>query len=211
MNLFPQGGPYAGLYNIDFKIKSGDKVLDVGSGNKPFPQATHLIDMYDTEEQRHGVELVIGDRELIEGDVCDVLKLYPDNHFDFCYSSHTFEHIKDLPLALDLISKKCKRGFYALPGSDFELFTALEHYGHVNLCRQTNGELHITKRPSNTVIENFGRIYEDIANANFLNFRDLWENDYRFIWEIRHYWEDKIKYRYYGKPEELFNQVRFFE
>lgn len=210
MNLFPQGGPYAGLYNIDFNIKPDDLVLDVGSGNKPFPQATHLIDMPDTKNQRHGQELSIGRRELIEGDVCDILGDFPDNHFDFCYSSHTFEHIKDLPLALDLISAKCKRGFYALPGSDFEFFTTENHFGHVNLCRQMGNVLHITKRPANTIINELGRIYGKIANDNLGGFHHMWENEFRFIWEIRHYWEDGISYKVWDNPADLFPQVKYF-
>lgn len=211
MNLFPQGGSYAGLYNIDFNIKNGDKVLDVGSGNKPYPMATHLIDMFDTPEQRHNANLVVGDRELIAGDVCDVLLDFPDNHFDFCYSSHTFEHIEDLPKALDLISAKCKRGFYALPGSDFEFFTTEDHFGHVNLCRQYGSVLHIAKRPSNTVIDRFGEIYGEIANNNLNNFRNMWENEFRFIWEIRHYWEDNIDYRVYDNPVDLYPQLKYFK
>jgi hypothetical protein len=210
VNLFPQGGAYAGLYNIDFKFKNDDKILDVGSGNKPFPRATHLIDMPNTAEQRHNQSLIVGNRELIEGDVCEVLSNFPDNYFDFCYSSHTFEHIEDLPKALELISAKCKRGFYALPGSDFEFFTAEEHFNHINLCRQMGNVLHIAKRPPNTVIDQFGKIYGKMANVNYGGFHDLWENDYRFIWEIRHYWEDNIHYRAYNNPVDLFPQVKYF-
>ena len=210
MNLFPGGSQYAGLHKIDFGLKSGDKILDVGSGNKPFPLATHLIDMPDTATQRHGQSLVVGDRELIEGDVCVVLSKFPDNYFDFCYSSHTFEHIVNLSLALDLINAKCKRGFYALPGSDFEFFTAQSHYGHVNLCRQIGDTLHITERPSNTVIDRFGVLYEKMATTNVDGFHQMWEEEYRFIWEIRHYWEDRIQYKVYDKPEELFPQVKYF-
>ena len=210
MNLFPGGSQYAGLHKIDFGLKPDDKILDVGSGNKPFPPATHLIDMPDTATQRHEQPLVIGDREFIPGDVCTVLSSFPDNYFDFCYSSHTFEHIANLSLALDLISAKCKRGFYALPGSDFEFFTAMSHYGHVNLCRQIGDVLHITKRPPDTVVDRFGKIYESIAQNNYGDFHVMWEETYRFIWEIRHYWEDTIKYEYYEKSEELFPQVKYF-
>lgn len=211
MNLFPGGSQYAGLHKIDFGFKLGDKILDVGSGNKPFLHATHLIDMPDTAIQRHGRSLVVGNRELIEGDVCDVLRDFDDNYFDFCYSSHTFEHIKHLPIALDLINAKCKRGFYAFPGSDFEFFTAMSHYGHVNLCRQIGDTLHITKRPPNTIIDRFGNIYEQLAVSNHGDFHTMWEETYRFIWEIRHYWEGQINYKYYERPEELFPQVKHFK
>jgi hypothetical protein len=140
-NLFTNKGQDAGLYQIDFDLKSDDKILDVGGGNKPFPPSTHVIDMATTNAQRHYKPLNIGSRDFFEGDVCEVLQKFPDNYFDFCYSSHTFEHITDLAKALELISKKCKRGFYALPGSDLEFITAKKHFGHVNLCRQVGGKV----------------------------------------------------------------------
>ena len=213
MKLFTNNGQYAGLHQIDFGLKLGDSVLDVGGGNKPFPQSTHVIDMENTKAQRHFKPLNIGDREFIEGDVCKILEPYPENHWDFCYCSHTFEHIEDLETAIKQISKTCKRGFYALPGSDLEFITAKKHFGHVNLCRQIGDMLHFCKRPPNTIIEPMAKMWEGLFQHP--PFNKLFEGHgcrgFRFVWEIRHYWEDEIKYKFYENGEELFPQLQYFD
>lgn len=209
MRLFSRVEPYAGVHDIDFEIGPMDRVVDVGGGHKPFSKATHIIDMADTEEQRHGMGLKIGGREFLEGDVCEVLRDLPDNYFDFCWSSHTFEHIENLPEALELISAKCKRGFYALPASDFEFMTAKSHFGHVNMCRLIGDVLHICKRPPDTIIDRMAEMFEKKL-FNDMEFNRLWETDFRFIWEARCYWEDRIKYRFHDNPLFLFPQLGYF-
>lgn len=214
-DLFTDEGKYAGLFEIDFGIKPGDKVLDVGGGNKPFPQSTHVADFVDHEEMRHHQSLELDGRELIEGDVADTLKSYPDNYFDFCYSSHTFEHIINLADAVKEISRTCKRGFYALPGSDLEFVTAKQHFGHVNLCRQIGDVLHFCRRPPNTIIQPFAELWEQLWKHPPFNqlFEGHGQRGYRFIWEIRHYWENKIEVKEYVGEDayQLFPQLRYFE
>ena len=157
-----------------------DKILDIGGGNKPFPASTHVIDFDDAaaEKQRHHKPLEVGDRIFLEGDGATVLANYEDNYFDFCYSSHTFEHVDKLPELIEMINKKCKRGFYALPASDFEFFTAEPHYGHVNLCRLIGDTLHITKRDPNSIIKEFATVYSKLHTNPQFNY--LWETRYRF-------------------------------
>ena len=61
--LFTEG-PYGGRWNLNFGIKDGDRVLDLGGGNRTYPYATDVIDKVDTNEQRYGGKLDIGDRKL---------------------------------------------------------------------------------------------------------------------------------------------------
>ena len=210
MNLFPGNGPYAGLHNIDFQLQPNDKIVDIGAGGKPYPASTHIIDKIDNNAQRHGKNIKIEGRVFLNGDVCDILQDIPDNYFDFCYSSHTFEHIENLPEALELISKKCKRGFYALPASDFEFFTTQHHYGHVNLCRLFGDTLHIANRPEFSIADDFGEVYAKVTSSN-KEFNNLYENKYRHIWEVRHYWEGEIKYEVHEDPADLYPQINFFK
>ena len=209
INLFPGNGKYCGLHNIDFKLNSGDKVLDVGGGNKPFIHANYVCDFIDKKEQRHFQELKIGDRFFLEGDVCEILQHFPDKYFDFIYTNHTLEHIENLPKALELFSQKGKRGFNAFPGSDFEFFTTQKHFGHVNLLRVINQTIHISKRPENSIIQEFGLIYNQLFQTQYFN--QLWEEDYRFIWECRHYWENEINFIVHNDTKLLYPQTEFFK
>jgi|1_EtaG_2_1085319.scaffolds.fasta_scaffold03320_5 ubiquinone/menaquinone biosynthesis C-methylase UbiE len=209
--FFDHKSMYSGLHQLDFKFKQNDKILDIGGGNKPFPPSTHIIDFNDSEaeKQRHHKPLEIGDRIFLEGDAAAVLEGYDDNYFDFCYSSHTFEHVHNLPQLVDMINKKCKRGFYALPASDFEFFTTQPHFGHVNLCRLLGDTLHITKRNPDSVIKEFAKVYEKLHAIPQFNY--LWEIKYRFLWEARLYWEGEIKYKFYENSHDLYPQLKYFE
>jgi ubiquinone/menaquinone biosynthesis C-methylase UbiE len=212
MKLFDHSTLYSGLNDINFNLNKNDKIVDIGGGNKPYKNATHVIDFAGEEGkvQRHGADLNIGNRIFLEGDAAEVLEQFDDNYFDFCYSSHTFEHVADLPALIDMINKKCKRGFYALPASDFEFFTTQSHYGHVNLCRLIGDTLHISSREQNSVVPGFAAFYEAL-HAQMPAFNYLWEIKYRFIWEARHYWEDEMKYKYYENAEDLYPQLKYFK
>lgn len=211
--LFTNAGRYAGLNQIDFQIMPGDRVVDVGAGHRPFHSATHLIDIPQNDEQRHFQPINTTGKVFLSGPADRVLRSFPGKFFDFCYSSHTFEHIQNLPDTIEEINRTCKRGFFALPGSDFEFLTAKSHFGHSNLCRLIGGVLHIARRPPHTVIDAFGELFEAKLFED-TKFNELWEGHgckgYRFIWEIRHYWEERIEYKVCN-PYELFPQLQYFD
>jgi ubiquinone/menaquinone biosynthesis C-methylase UbiE len=210
--LFREGSKYAGLHDIDFNIKEGDKVLDVGGGNKPFPASTHVVDFVGEKQQRHFQALKLGDRELIEGDVTVVLKDFPDNYFDFTYSGHCWEHIKDLSKALDEISRTCKRGFSAFPASDLEFITAKNHFGHVNLLRLIGDVLHIAVRPQKTICDDVAYLWEQLWKHSKFNriFEGHGCKGLRHVWEARMYWEDNVNYVMHEDPCEIYPQLKFF-
>ncbi|MCK5617414.1 methyltransferase domain-containing protein [Candidatus Pacearchaeota archaeon] len=217
LDLFPGGGKYAGLFEIDFGLESGARILDVGGGHRPYPQSTHVCDMRDADNQRHHRGLSIGDRKFINGKAEEILKQFPDDHFDFCYTNHTLEHIEDLGAALKEISRVSKRGFNAFPASDFEFMTAKSHFGHVNLIRVVGGEIHfVGNRPTNTISNDLGNLFEHRLFINPI-FMKIWEGDgikgLRHIWEGRHYWEGEIKFKEYEGDDALllFPQLEFFQ
>lgn len=98
---------------VDFKIKPGDKVLDVGSGGEPFPYATHLVDKYPQETQHRWNELQTRGKQFIQA---DIEKLpFKDKEFDFVYCVHVLEHVDDAAKACDEIMRVGKRGYLETP------------------------------------------------------------------------------------------------
>ena len=113
---------------LNFGIDPSDKVLDVGSGNIPFPLATHLADLSPDDDHygRAGAPLKRIDGKPLY--VCDIenLNCFADKEFDFVYCSHVLEHVRNPERACSELSRIGKRGYIETPtrGKDLWLNTA---------------------------------------------------------------------------------------
>lgn len=110
---------------FDFPIRQGDKVLDVGSGNVPFPRATALADLTTSD---HGYGRAGEPFKEIDGVPvyeCAVERMpFEDDEFDFVYCSHTLEHVDDPERACREISRVGKRGYAETPTPAKDLWFA---------------------------------------------------------------------------------------
>ncbi len=102
--------------HFDFKIKPGDKVLDIGSGHDPFPHATHLADIAENDNSygRAGAALKkVAGLPFFE---CNVESMpFKDKEFDFVYCSHVLEHTVDPEKACSELMRVAKRGYIETP------------------------------------------------------------------------------------------------
>lgn len=96
------------------KIKPDDLVLEVGSGDKPYPRSDVLLDKLpeDSSEREAGRSLMI-DRPLVIADV-EALP-FADKSFDYIIASHVLEHAYHPAKFLDEISRVGKRGYIETP------------------------------------------------------------------------------------------------
>jgi SAM-dependent methyltransferase len=120
--------------NVAFDIAPDEKVLDIGSGNNPFPFATHLVDLYDDNNfHRGGVELVRDGRPMFKADIASLP--FRDKEFDFVYCSHVLEHVNDPRKACGEIMRVGKRGYIETPTrtSDMLYNFSYLHRWYVNL------------------------------------------------------------------------------
>jgi len=112
---------------FDFNIKPGDRVLDIGSGNVPFPFATHLADISISDDSygRAGCPFkILNGKEVYE---CDIENLpFQNDEFDFVYCSHVLEHVENPDKACRELMRVSKRGFIETPtwAKDFMFDTA---------------------------------------------------------------------------------------
>lgn len=101
---------------FDFNIKPGDTVLDVGSGNLPFPFATHLADLTleGSEVGRAGEPFKhVGGKTVCE---CNIEQLpFADKAFDFVCCSHVLEHVSSPEKACSELMRVAKRGYIETP------------------------------------------------------------------------------------------------
>ena len=119
---------------IDFQIKKGESVIDIGSGSYPFRYATHLVDLFSQDNfHRGGEQLVRDGRPLIIANIDNLP--YGDNMFDFVYCSHVLEHAENPAKACQEIMRVGKRGYIETPTrtSDIMFNFAYIHKWHILL------------------------------------------------------------------------------
>jgi len=194
---------YSGLNLLDFGISDNDIVLDVGGGYRPFPRANVIVEKYINDGTQRGNKPTrkADNQIIIEADASSLP--FKDKAFDFVYTSHTLEHVGDLPSALEELSRVGKRGFCALPLGDFGPYTDTEKQGHLWMCRYDNGKLYIRKRKEWEYCEELGKFHEFLhtsgacLNDTKLPYVYWFEQVYRHVWEIRFVWKEQIKYEVY--------------
>lgn len=191
-------------------IGPGWHVLDVGSGDSPFPLATVLVDRMPRSHAsgdnirhenpsgalvRHGLPLVVADIEALP---------FPDQAFDFVYTSHVVEHVTDPGRALGELMRVAPCGYIECPRAWFEFVDSSPF--HKWLIDVAGGELLF--RPKTATEMAFGqarRLYDldpqvfaqcygqvfthpgaqDPGGANLI----------KSICHVCIYWEESIPYR----------------
>lgn len=206
-NCFRRKGLYAGREFLDYGIKRGEKVLDIGGGCSPFYLATHILDVsseeYDAQRYNKGVR-VMQAQELIEG-TTDRLVEFGDNEFDFIYCSHILEHVENLPEALQEINRVGKRGFVAVPHCLYDFWGAPASSGHKWFCDYDYADniFLIKKREPREFVDLIAHHWGDVMWGDKGERNKMWRMMFeghncggiRMFWEIRFFWEDRIYYR----------------
>ena len=97
---------------VEFGIRPGMRVLDIGSGGDPFPSATVLVERY-VQPKFRTESLVTNDVPLV---VADIHQLpFRAGSFDFIYSAHVLEVIDDPLTACREIMRVGRRGYIETP------------------------------------------------------------------------------------------------
>ncbi|MCB0320325.1 MAG: methyltransferase domain-containing protein, partial [Bdellovibrionales bacterium] len=128
--------------SIDFNVVQGERVLDIGSGQHPFPFATDLGDIAidDNSYGRAGADFTrLAGRQVHE---CDVEGTnFSDKEFGFTFCSHVLEHTRDPQKACNELMRISHRGYIECPSfsKDIWLNTAKisNHHWKVSAIKNT--------------------------------------------------------------------------
>lgn len=171
---------------IDFAISSGDMVLDIGSGQHPFPLATHLADFkVDDNFDRGGAAIVKDHRPFY---VINIEAMpFQVREFDFVYCSHVLEHVDDPIAACKEIMRVGKRGYIETPtrASDMLFNFSRLHRWHVAQAENSLIFIEYSDRERRGTgmrhfVEEYRNEFENPVKQLFVNNRDLFCN--MFLW-----------------------------
>ena len=179
---------------VDFQIKQGDKVLDIGSGGYPFPLATHLADFYEGKTSHRYEDLKRDDRPLI---ICNLESTpFADKEFDFVYCSHVLEHVDAPEQACEELMRIGKRGYIETPSKISDTmfnFTKIpnHHKWHIQLLGNTL--IFMEWKPSER---------RDLGTDYFFHqYHSKWKNHFQdLVWNNRDLfvnmmlWEERFDY-----------------
>ncbi len=179
---------------VNFDIKPGERVLDIGSGAYPFPYATHLVDLYEGETI-HREEPLVRDGRPFE--VCSIEGLpYKDKEFDFIFCSHVLEHVSDPAKACEEIMRVGNRGYIETPTRTSDImfnFTKIpgHHKWHINILKDSLIFMEWTDNERrDTKCNDFFKMYHSKYNNSFQRLvydnRDLFCN--MFLWKKKFYY-----------------------
>lgn len=116
-DLFPTETP--ALMAQALGIQAGERVLDIGGGHSPLPEATVVVEYNLKSGHDRDGHVVALDSRYVEGDAQDLQ--FPDQDFDFAYASHVFEHVRDPGMACKEMMRVARRGYIETPRKMTEL------------------------------------------------------------------------------------------
>jgi SAM-dependent methyltransferase len=87
-------------------------VLDIGSGNNPFPRADILMDLSIVDDTERDSEIII-DRPFVVADINHIP--FYDKTFDYVYCSHLIEHLDNPENGIRELTRVAKAGYIETP------------------------------------------------------------------------------------------------
>lgn len=138
------------------KPKKGWKVLEVGAGQLPFENVTHIVDKFPDSNEQRGEDLWVPDGiTFFEGE----LERLPFNNekFDYLYARHIFEHVLDPEGAISEVNRVASRGYIETPSPTYEMlrcdfpYNVSEMHTIFVWAQQSNNTLYVVRKNSKTL------------------------------------------------------------
>ncbi len=173
-------------------IKKSAKVLDLGSGDKPFWRADVLVDRLDSNDDQRasfgGVKK--SGKEFVDADAENLP--FEDETFDFVYCSHLLEHVENPGKVISEILRVTKSGgggYMEVPNLMNE--TTMPHPTHLWMCGEGDeGEIVFYRKS-----EELNKLLKSNGVRNGHKTGRMWVNGENVF--IRRYWrkEEGVEYR----------------
>lgn len=163
-------------------------VLDVGSGNGPFPRADVLCDRYLEDTQR--VDKLVVDRPFVIGDITALPFL--DNSFDFIFCSHVLEHVDNPEIAIKELMRVGKRGYIEVPTEFQEKMQST--VSHKWFVKKEGDALIFWEKDREIFDEGIQKIMRKIIDSGDKTYLSFFYK-YHNLFNAQYYWEKEIKFK----------------
>ena len=169
-------------------IKPTDRVLEIGSGNRPRKRSNVICDKFisDNTERSGGDSIVIDKRPFV---VADGLALpFKDKSFDYVITSHILEHVDDPYKFVAELSRVAKAGYIETPSELGEKVFGWPF--HKWIVRFDDDTIVLRSRTKDSPFgDYFHRMY-----ASDLNFAEFVDSHFQEFY-VQHEWRGMIKLR----------------
>lgn len=169
-------------------IKSTDRVLEIGSGNRPRRRSNVLVDKFIADNtERSGEEgVVIDERPFV---VADALALpFKDKSFDYVITSHILEHVDDPEKFVAELERVAMRGYIETPS---ELSEKLFGWPFHKWTVRCDGDTIAMRR--RTEDSPFGNYFHELYAKDPL-FAEAIDSHFDDFY-VQYEWRDEIKLR----------------
>lgn len=183
-----------------FSIPRGQRVIDIGGGDGPFPRADVICEKYLTDDVERTNSLGnAGSRALVVGDVENLP--FADKSFDFVYCSHILEHALDPSRAIAEITRIGRRGYAEVPSEYLEL-AATSMASHLwTVVKESDGTLVFREKAVPYPAPEVERVFRQVLwEKDDLYMAFYWKN-YDRVFNIGVTWEGTIPHRVERLPE----------
>lgn len=182
-------------------IRLGETVLDIGGGHSPLPEATVVVEYNLTSGHDRDGHSIVFDERYVEGDAQSLP--FADHSFDFAYSTHVFEHVRDPAQACREMIRVARRGYIETPRKMTELYAG--YPSHRWLVDVIDGVLTFERRwfvesPFRNCLLAHVHNFETARDQALVHYRNqscvqfAWESQFRFAVVERPGWRDEFDY-----------------
>lgn len=169
-------------------IKPTDRVLEIGSGNRPRKRSNVLCDRYpwDNTERSSGDQIVLDGRPFVVADAAALP--FKDKSFDYVITSHILEHVEDPLKVVAELQRVAHAGYIETPSELAERLFGWPFHKWMVHCE---GNVLVFRPPFTDNV--FGEYFHHLSASDRM-FAEIVDQHYDDFY-VRYEWHEKILMR----------------
>jgi hypothetical protein len=183
---------------MNLPIPPTGPVLEVGSGGRPHPRATVLVDRYLSDEHREGRGLVRDTRPLVIADAAALP--FKKGAFVYSLAVHVLEHVEDAPGMLAELERVSQAGYIETPTPLHDFLFCVDPYPTIHLWWVQTAvlignrtELLLRRKTAALARQPFGELLDELRRTD--PYLEAWMEQRPRLFTTQFQWRDRIAYR----------------